>query len=412
VALANVYIAPWYTQAGLLYGMRFFPAPIWGEDMGPGEPNAWSQSYLPPWFRWRVDYPSPSMDEPLRSNEIRRTAAHEIGHTFELVCLALGIDLHRLYFEFRQFSGTWQEWLLEPWKQVREGFADCFGAALLGEWLIADGSSQADRYFNEGKTVTAVAARGFFMRLTGITLPAMPDCAFAEWIPSPNYTPGGNLAQYINDHWTVTATFDAALRKLTDDTTGPARVSAHYLIGPDGRIAQLVRERDQAWHNAMPGWNGRAIGIEHVHLAGQPWSDTPWPAVQLEASARLHRDIGARNGIPLTRTFDLGHRETGYATACPGDLPIDRLLEDYLNMEITETRLREIIREETTTPLEIKFDSFAGRTFNHKLRRTARAVVALLRQPPPATALPVRDPGGVGGTDTQGYGAEDDTPLG
>jgi hypothetical protein len=100
-------------------------------------------------------------------------------------------------------------------------------------------------------------------------------------------------------------------------------VSAHYLVARDATVYQFVRERDTAWHNAMPTWNDIAIGVEHEHEQGQDW-----PQVQLDASAALHRDIAARQGIPLTRTRCLGHNETGYATSCPGDLPIDTILEE------------------------------------------------------------------------------------
>jgi hypothetical protein len=400
VTLAELHIAPHYARGILLYGARFFPDPVWAADLEPGGPNAEAALIgATPRFRWRVDYPSLALDEPLYSNEIRRTAAHEIGHPFELLCVLMGIDIHRLYFEFRGFTGTWAEWAAEPWKQVREGFADCFGAALLGEWLVPVGSSQADRFFNEGRTVTAAAARDFFLRITGATVPVVPDCAFAEWLPSPNFTVGGNSMTFINDHWTVTPTFESALRTLTDGTTGPARVSSHYLVGRDGRIGQLVRERDQAWANAMLGWNPKAISIEHVHMPGEDW-----PATQLEASARLHRDIERRRGIALSRAFVLGHNQTGYNTACPGDLPIDRLLEEYLNMgEITETRLRQIIREESTTPIETKLNAGFGIGLNHKLRRLARWIKL-------TGTAGARDPGGVGGTDTTGY-QDDNTPL-
>lgn len=228
------------------------------------------------------------------------------------------------------------------------------------------------------------------------TVPAV-DCAFAEWIPSPNYRVGGNAMTGILDHWTVTTSFQAALNTLTLPN-GDDSVSSHYLIGRDGRIAQLVREVNCAFHVLPQYGQARLIGIEHQHMPGEDW-----PTAQLEASARLHRDIAARNAIPLTRTFVLGHRDTGYNTACPGDLPIDRLLEDHLNMEITETRLREIIKEEATTPIRDAVKAGFGTVLNQKLRRTARWLK--FSGPPGA-----RDPGGVGGNETTGY-PDDNTPL-
>jgi V8-like Glu-specific endopeptidase len=41
-----------------------------------------------------------------------------------------------------------------------------------------------------------------------------------------------------------------------------AKVSAHYIVGQDGEVVQMVRENDVAWHAS--GANGNSIGIEHV----------------------------------------------------------------------------------------------------------------------------------------------------
>jgi hypothetical protein len=244
LTLAETHIAPWYTVARALYGPTLFPAPTYEADIEPGGPNAEAALIgLVPRFRWRSDYPSPAMDEPLRSDEIRRTAAHEIGHPFEHLCLALGIDVHRRYFEFRQYTGTWAQWAAEPWKQVREGFADCFGAALLGEWLVPVGNSQADRFYNEGKTVTAAAARAFFVGLAGATVPGV------TWLPSPNYGRGGvrgvagrtKPIRYIVLH--TTQGFDSR-GWLTNVASG---VSCHSLVREDDDY-QLVRDEDTAWH--------------------------------------------------------------------------------------------------------------------------------------------------------------------
>jgi N-acetylmuramoyl-L-alanine amidase len=50
-----------------------------------------------------------------------------------------------------------------------------------------------------------------------------------------------------------------------------SRASAHYIIGRDGTVVQMVREGDEAWHAGESSWNGRAdcnrrsIGIELVN---------------------------------------------------------------------------------------------------------------------------------------------------
>lgn len=177
------------------------------------------------------------------------------------------------------------------------------------------------------------------------------DYAPAIWVPSPNFNAGDYQKSFINDHWTVGA-WDPALRTLTTqrfDAQGRnISVSAHYLVGRDGTVAQMVREKDRAWHNGMPGWNEQAIGIEHEHYDENP--DEPniqqdWPAVQLAASAALHADISRRWGFPLDRNQVLGHRETGYSTACPGDLPIDEIIALALGGEDMTPDQEKMLRE-------------------------------------------------------------------
>ena len=54
-------------------------------------------------------------------------------------------------------------------------------------------------------------------------------------------------------HHTSDDTVEEALRTLT----WPERkVSAHYLIGRDGRIVQLVQENERAWHAGESWWSG------------------------------------------------------------------------------------------------------------------------------------------------------------
>jgi N-acetyl-anhydromuramyl-L-alanine amidase AmpD len=113
----------------------------------------------------------------------------------------------------------------------------------------------------------------------------------------------------------------------------PARpVSCHYIVGLDGRIVQMVRDRDCAWHCGVSRWKGRsrcnpwALGIEIVNWgklvqrAGRfyCWPDdyttpyegpapvfakdawwAPYPAVQVERVTALSRHLVERYRIPL-----------------------------------------------------------------------------------------------------------------
>ena len=69
---------------------------------------------------------------------------------------------------------------------------------------------------------------------------------------------------------------EAALDRLCDPQ---AEVSAHYLIGNDGTLWQMVREEHRAWHAGAGEWRGqddinsRSIGIELDNTGAHPFSD-------------------------------------------------------------------------------------------------------------------------------------------
>lgn len=113
-------------------------------------------------------------------------------------------------------------------------------------------------------------------------------------VPSPSFD--ARRPQYVILHHTTNDTAARALATLTD----PARmVSAHYLVGRDGVIYQLVDERMRAWHAGTSRWgadadiNSASIGIELDNDGFEPY-----PAAQVEALLALLADIRARHAIP------------------------------------------------------------------------------------------------------------------
>lgn len=91
-----------------------------------------------------------------------------------------------------------------------------------------------------------------------------------------------------------------------------AKVSAHYVIGQDGEIVQMVRHNDVAWHARSA--NGTSIGIEHV---ANTRGLNPTPA-QMCASAALVSWLCDQYGIAVDRTHILGHSEADTATSHSG----------------------------------------------------------------------------------------------
>ena len=90
-----------------------------------------------------------------------------------------------------------------------------------------------------------------------------------EWCHSPNFSTLKNrIITCVVIHATATSKVDSPKDWLTNPDS---KVSAHYLIGLDGKIFQLVDEKNVAWHSGESTWNGWpnvnkfSIGIELVN---------------------------------------------------------------------------------------------------------------------------------------------------
>ncbi|MSU89799.1 N-acetylmuramoyl-L-alanine amidase [Rhodobacteraceae bacterium 2CG4] len=115
--------------------------------------------------------------------------------------------------------------------------------------------------------------------------------------PSPNHGArrDGLRPSLVVLHYTAMATAEAALARLR---APEHEVSAHYLIGADGRVWRLVDEDRRAWHAGAGAWGGagdvnsRSIGIELDNRG-----DHPFAAPQIAALESLLAGVLARHGI-------------------------------------------------------------------------------------------------------------------
>lgn len=155
------------------------------------------------------------------------------------------------------------------------------------------------------------------------------DHAGAEIRVSPNFGPrvGVSAPDMIVLHYTGMESGEGAENWLCDPRS---EVSSHYLVHEDGRIVQMVREADRAWHAGRSSWKGvsdvnsRSVGIEIVnpgHFLGYP----DFPEAQIVAVIGLCGDIRARHGIPAARI--LAHSDVAPGRKIdPGEkFPWDRL---------------------------------------------------------------------------------------
>jgi len=109
------------------------------------------------------------------------------------------------------------------------------------------------------------------MKITNYLLYHDNDIPY-ETIPSPNFS-NYFRPEYLVLHCTTGFTVEDGVRSLIDPRPDrpDLRVSAHLVIGREGRVVQLVPFNKCAWHcgpslwNGIKGLNSRAIGIELVN---------------------------------------------------------------------------------------------------------------------------------------------------
>jgi len=259
-----------------------------------------------------------------------RTGFHEMGHVFDFIVSGRDPTFRERYWSwrFRDWPSAPSSWMVaqheydtiyRSWAYLPiESLAEAFSIGFLG-W-------GTDKSMDYGHTLDPAKARAFFDGEAGIT--AMPPPVSVDYpvdwlgpVPSPNFTVGrqGNPVSLIVDHW-MAGTFDAALARFMNPT---AIVSAHYLIGTTGHIAQVVRDEDTAYHSGDWDINTMSIGIEHEA------SPTVLPSDALyAASAWLHAQLAERHGITLeVGVTVIPHRQV-VATQCPGTLDLDRIVSE------------------------------------------------------------------------------------
>lgn len=121
----------------------------------------------------------------------------------------------------------------------------------------------------------------------------------------------GTDIDHIVIHYTTSRKIEGTISHFKNAPIGK-RVSAHYIIGQDGALVQMMSDDDCAWHSGNGGMNRRSIGIEHVAEKGDEITSE-----QAKKSADLIKwlmnqyDIKKENIIPHVCV---------HSTDCCGDL--------------------------------------------------------------------------------------------
>ncbi|WP_320782476.1 N-acetylmuramoyl-L-alanine amidase [Streptomyces sp. CRN 30] len=162
---------------------------------------------------------------------------------------------------------------------------------------------------------TAVLARDelsrLWWRVPGVETPREDgevDFRGARWVAASdaNWRRADRPDDYDIDMVIVHVTqgsFEGAVRAFQDPGH---QAAAHYIVGQDGRITQMIRELDVAYHAGNRDYNERSVGIEHEGFVDRPQDFTD---AMYKASAELTAGICARYDIPLDRKHIIGHVE-------------------------------------------------------------------------------------------------------
>ncbi|MET7480319.1 N-acetylmuramoyl-L-alanine amidase [Streptomyces sp. NPDC005648] len=191
---------------------------------------------------------------------------------------------------------------------------------------MGDGKSAADADRRLGRRAlfvggaaaavgTAALAREelahLWWRLPGVEKPRVAgavDFRGARWIAasSANYRRADRPDDYPIDRVVVHVTqggYASAVKAFEDPGH---RAAAHYIVREDGRITQMIRELDVAFHAGNREYNERSVGIEHEGFVERRSSFTD---PMYASSARLTAAICGRYGIPVDREHIIGHVE-------------------------------------------------------------------------------------------------------
>ncbi len=136
--------------------------------------------------------------------------------------------------------------------------------------------------------------------------PKIHDCTLLpDNAPHCNYFEGNRpkdyLINYVVSH-DIEGSAISALYTFSDPNTD---VSSHYVIDTEGRVYQVLHEKDIAFHDGNLWSNRRSIGIEHAGFAatGYLWYNTK----EYLASAKLVAYLAKKYHISLDHDHILGH---------------------------------------------------------------------------------------------------------
>ena len=200
--------------------------------------------------------------------------------------------------------------------------SDSATAQQFADRVYATIESGAARTTTDGQSVTLAAIPSLVPDTSGIASQAAPQtsqqaecpsslaCSFV-WADQQNFDVAnrptdGDPIRYIVIHSTE-GSAASAIRSFRTGDQG----AAHYVIGADGAVTQMVPTADTGIHADNKTLNMHSIGIEQEGFA---MVDGSWFSEQeYESSADLVTYLAGRYSIPLDRAHILGSDDSPYA---------------------------------------------------------------------------------------------------
>jgi len=226
-------------------------------------------------YEWTIVWAPPGVPKGAQQYVVKR------GDTLAQIALRFYGDAKR-YIDIAQANGITNPGMIRV------------GQALIIPDLSAH--AEAPSTVSQPTTTQPVTTQPTTTSVTpSITVPGLD----IEFIESPHYNrrPAGSKIWCIVIHATANSTLEGVIKWFQNPQSF---VSAHYNIGKDGRIVQMVADELRAWHAGKSVWKGIedvnnfSIGIE---LVNKNDGQDPYPPAQYQATVALCKALMQKYGI-------------------------------------------------------------------------------------------------------------------
>jgi len=135
--------------------------------------------------------------------------------------------------------------------------------------------------------------------ILNFAMASISDYPEAIWDPalSSNFTESEREANGLEIKWIVIHDIEGNAQAAINWFKDPqAKACSHYVVEYDGKVYQMVKEKDIAWHAGNWAYNQHSIGIEHAGYADQKL----FKEEEYRASAKLVAYLVRRYNISLS----------------------------------------------------------------------------------------------------------------